>query len=178
MRARGAAALFVLTALMGCATKPAMRISSDHSPTANWSAYHTYAWRTVSAVPGRAPRGQADLLDWRIRNDVDGQLAVKGYTQIRSGRPDFWIDYHLDQKEKTTDTIGDYVRYRQGGGKEGPSEAYVFGYQEASLILEIVDARTQLLVWRASASAVASSDRSGDKVKEAVDAMLQRFPPR
>jgi len=170
-------AALILAALSGCNPQAAIRIQADHSPTVNWSTYRTYAWRSAALATGRAPRDQREILDWRIRNQVETQLAAKGYVQTPSSRPDFLIDYRIEEKEKNTDSIGDYIRYRQSGGEAGPSEAYVFGYQEGSLILEIIDAQTQQLVWRASASAVVTSDQSDAKLKEAVQAMLQQFPP-
>src|SRR5262249_31705173 len=106
------------------------------------------------------------------------QLAAKGYDKGPSGQADFLIDYHLERATRTTDSIGDYIRYRNSGGEMGPDQSFVFGYEEGTLIVEVFDAQTRELAWRASASAFVHPDQQSEKLTNAVRKMMQRFPQR
>jgi hypothetical protein len=167
----------ILLVLSGC-SRDEIRVVSDHSPMLDWATYRTYAWLATGQGIGGIPPRQQEILDWRIRNAVDSQMAAKGYVRTASGQPDFRMQYRIEQKEKTADTIGDYILYREQGGRQGPGEAYVFGYDEGSLVLEIKDGQTQQLMWRAAASAVIVGDKSDTRVKLAVQGMLESVPPQ
>jgi len=169
----------LLAALAGCAGKPALRVSAERSAAVDFSAYRTYRW--VSAPPevtlghSRTPR---ELLDWRIRNGIEGQLAARGYQQVPSGNADIVVAYHLDIRETNTESVRDYIDYRQSGGQEGMQEAYVFGYQEGTLVIEAVDGATRRLVWHSAAGPLLNPEAEQDRVREAVQRMMERFPAR
>jgi hypothetical protein len=171
-------AAVLLAALVGCASTPALRVSAERSAAADFSSYRTYRW--ASAPPEvsleRALSGR-DLLDWRIRNGIESQLATRGYQQVQSGTADIIVAYHLDLREKNTSSVGDYITYRQSGGQEGPQEAYVFGYQEGTLVIEAVDGVTRRLVWRSAAGPLLNPEVQQGKVRDAVQRMMERFPP-
>ena len=173
---RRLAVTLVLATVAGCSGT--MRIESEHSPTASFFRYRTYDWMPESpSQPRRLPRGPGDLRDGRIRAVVETQLAAKGYSRTTDA-PDFLVDYRVTRKEKSTESIGDFIKYRESGGQEGLSEAYVFGYEEATLTLEIFDAATKQRVWRAAATtANANPDKQEQVVAEAVQRLLERFPP-
>ncbi len=168
-----------LAVLVGCASKKVdpIRVSYESSPALDAAVYRTYAWRSAALERGSEDaRDSALLSDWRVRNAVDRQLAAKGYEKRPSGGVDFLVDYSIAVTDKNTQTISDYMNYRDRGGALGPQEAYVFGYQEGSLIIEIVDAKTRELVWRASGTAVANLRDNTVLMERAVGRMLQRFP--
>ena len=109
--------------------------------------------------------------------NIETELAAKGFV-LSPDNPDFFIDYRLTLAEKSTDTIQDFIKYRESGGQSTVQEAYVFGYDEVKLILEIFDAEVDKLVWRASAiMADANTDKQERLVPEAVHRMLEKFPP-
>jgi uncharacterized protein DUF4136 len=176
-------ALLVLLA-SGCAPKspPAMPVEAESSPLLSASTYRTFDWLTeplgdpIGGVPS-----EATLFDWRVRNAVDAQLGAKGYTRRTSEKADFLITYHTAAQTRTTDSVRDYMDYRERGGTEDPQETYAFGYTESTLILEVYDAQTRQLMWRAAAKAVVNDprdERSEARTTEAVRRMLQRFPSR
>jgi hypothetical protein len=168
--------LFLLL-LGGCAPPPVrVHIDAEASPTANFAGYRTYAWLT-EALSQSVGQAAGDTLTWRIRNGVDAELAGKGYVK-QSGRADVLVDYHLVQREMTTDSFKDYLAYRQRGGQAEIQEAYVTGYVEGSLVLEFFDARSQQLVWRGTATAVVNPDPQPDKLQESIRRLLERFPSR
>src|SRR5262249_56506770 len=86
------------------------------------------------------------------------KLGEKGYTRSTSGKPDFLIGYHTIDHNRIIDSVHDYMDYRDRGGTDDPQDAYAFGYIERTLMLEVYDAPSQQLLWRASASAVVNDD--------------------
>ena len=174
-------ATLLLAMLSGCTSRKVevIRITSESSPSLDVSGYRTYRWR--SAAPERTggdARDSAALSDWRLRNAVERQLAAKGYEKRPTGTVDFFVDYDIAVTDKSTESIQDYMSYRDRGGTLGPQEAFVFGYPAGSLTLEIVDGGTGQLVWRGSGEAVANLRDNGALMEEAVRKMLQRFPTR
>jgi hypothetical protein len=168
-----------LAALVGCASKPALRVSAERSAATDFAAYRTYRWASAAPeVDLERARSGRELLDWRIRNGIENQLAARGYEQVQSGKADLIVAYHLDLREKNTGSVGDYIRYRESGGEEGMQEAYVFGYQEGTLVIEAVDGATRRLVWHSAAAPLLNPDVQQDRVRDAVQRMMERFPAR
>ena len=169
--------LLALATLAACASEIPLRIEAERSPTADFYTYRTYAWMFPPLQEtAQRPRGGRALLDWRIRSAVDRQLSARGFEKASSGRPDLLIDYHIELREKNTETFSDYLAYRKSGGQEWLTEAYVFGYQEGTLTIEIDDAATRHLLWRASATGLVEPERQEERVNAAVQRMFERFP--
>jgi len=167
----------LLSLVVGCASKPTLHVSAERSTATDFSAYRTYAWANPPAEPSvEQPRTGRDLMDWQIRTIIENQLTAKGYDEVSSGRADLVITYHLDVREGHTESVQDFIAYRESGGDEGMQEAYVYGYQKGTFIIEAIDAATRRLVWRGSAGAVINPERQPDRVREAVLRVMERFP--
>ena len=163
--------------ILGCASKPKLHVSAERSAATDFSAYRIYSWANPPAEPSlEQPRTGRDLLDWQIRTIIENQLTAKGYDEVSSGRADLIITYHLDVREGHVDSVQDFFAYRDSGGDEGMQEAYVYGYQKGTVIIEAIDATTRRLVWRGSAGAVINPERQPDRVREAVLRLMERFP--
>jgi uncharacterized protein DUF4136 len=170
-------ALLLGAIVVGCAKKPTLHVSAERSTATDFSAYRTYTWANPPPEPSlERPRTGRDLMDWRIRTIIENQLAAKGYDEVSSGQADLVITYHLDLHDAHTDSVQDYIAYRESGGDEGMQEAYVYGYQTGTFIIEVIDAATRRLVWRGSAGAVINPERQPDRVREAVLRLMERFP--
>ncbi len=171
-RVIGALALAVLA---GCGT---VRVEAQHDPTANFSAYRTYGWKGGSMELATGSEEERTALDRRIRIAIERQLAAQGFQKSAAGTPDFLVGYHATVREVTVSTFQDFYRYRQAGGSGGPQEAYVYGYEEGSLVLDIVEPTRQHLLWRGSASVAIDPMQRKERFAEAVRQALERFPPR
>lgn len=168
---------FLTATLPGCAGNK-MVIRSELDPAANVATYRTFAWLPVPpGIPGE-PRQDNIVLDRDIRATVDQSLIGKGYLKASSGTPDFLIGYRADIREKQVNSIRDYYEYRQAGGKDAVTDAYVFGHEEGALILDVVDGRSRQLVWRASATAVVDPAQRKTRIEDALRRMLAEFPSR
>lgn len=184
--------MLLIVVLSGCST---MTVNSDYDPSESFKGLRTYDWIPGGRKPTGDPRiDDNTLLDTRVRNAVDRELAAKGFRRLTDGQPDFWVVYHvtLDKKTDIT-TLNSYYGYGPGWGYGygypyrpygwgGPPETYVYQYEEGTLLLDIVEPETRKLIWRGHATdEVQFSDSPGkreEQVNEAVRRILALFPPK
>jgi hypothetical protein len=165
------------TLLGACAASTGIDVHSEHDPSAQFNGFRTYAWVSGDKQPVGVQDARA-LLDWRVRTAVAAELSAKGYVEQPGSSPDFLVDYRVVRKGKEIKSFSDYFRYRNSGGGRDITEVYVRGYQQGSLVLEVVEPRNRRLLWYATASAVINSEKQEERVRQAVNEMLKRFPPR
>jgi hypothetical protein len=130
--------------------------------------------RTARVDPNQV---QIADLDARVRAAVDANLSLKGYLQRPLSVPDFLVGYQTTTQYKTAESIQEFYAYRNAGGDQGPQEVFGRGFEEASLLLELIDARTRQILWWASAASVIGERTSSDRVPEAVRLLLEKLPP-
>jgi hypothetical protein len=177
MRAVGL--MSILGLLAACSP---IQVQTDHDPAANFSALRTYAWLQKTADAPRDPRIDNDLLDSRVHAAVNDELDRKGYREAAEN-PDFRVTYHVMVQNKF-DVQSFPVYYGYGFGRVGAAggDVRVSEYEQGTLILDVVDSRTNDLVWRGSAQARIVPDRTPQErtklIRDAVREMLERFPPR
>jgi hypothetical protein len=173
--------LIMAFTLLGCS---AMEIRTDYMPAAleNMAQYRTYA--VLPNPKGGDPRVHNEIVAARVMSAVDRELTGGGYEKDLSGTPDFLIGYHaaLDGKLDVT-TTNEYYGYGYGDWYNSwRHETVVREYTEGTLILDIVDARSNSLVWRGQAQAEVISSASPEtrqkRIDEAVRRILERFPPK
>ena len=163
--------------LGGCATQ--IRVQSDFDPQANFSGLQTYEW-LPDLKPSNDPRLDNKLFDRRVRGAVDQQLAAKGYRRVDGDSPSFRVAYHAALQRQTqavNDPIGSYT-YRWWGGL--PATA-TYLYDEGTILLDVINPRTNVLMWRGFATATidykASPKERGERIDRAVQSLLEKFPP-
>jgi hypothetical protein len=172
-------ALAALT--LACST---VDVSSDYDPGADFSALRSWAW-VPQAVPARDEgdaRTRDPLVQSRIRTAVEAVLGARHFTQIRSGRPDFYVTYHLaiDQGldvRTTFDGISPGAYAAWGGERSATIEPYDIG----TLLIDIADARGTL-VWRGKAQSrlqdIKNPEDRERRILDVVTQVLDRFPPQ
>lgn len=174
-----------LAVSLGCST---IEVSYDYDSDANFGAYRTYAW--LSEPPkltgdARAALERNSLLDKRIKTAVNEQMPGKGLT-LTDDSPDLLVVYHTgveDQVQVTDWGYGYGGPYRRPYGRGyGPRDVSVTKYRLGTLILDFVDASTQVMVFRATARKVLASDPTPQQIEETLNAavtkMLEEYPPR
>ena len=156
-------------------------VMTDHDPSADFGALHTYAWRTGPQTGVGDPRFDSPLIDKRVRAAVDRMLASKGYRMAAPGSSaDFVVGYEAVIREKTSvQTINRWSGYRAGGW--GGSQTYTYDYDEGTLLIDVSNPATKELLWRGSATGVvdpqASPEKREQRINDAVERMLADFPP-
>jgi hypothetical protein len=177
VRTHRIAAVALLLAV-ACAT---FHVESDWDPEADFSTLRTWDWLDQAEQEPGHPLLRSPLLHERIRRAVEDELVRRGHPKATGGRPDFRVGYHLSLEQKLdVYTIDRTYGYGRFGAWTYP-ETHVNEYQEGTLILDVVDARRGKLAWRGWASRPVyeqpSPEESERNAREAVAAILEKFPP-
>lgn len=169
-----ALAAWALT-LTACAST--MNVSSHVDRGVNFARYQTFDWGPADALPTGDSRLDANpFFKDHLQGEVEKQLTARGFTIAGrgSGTPDLLIHYHANISERI-DVAGVDRDYGYGGTARS--------YEAGTIVLDVVDARTQQVIWRgwaqeAVAGMLASDDVMAGKIEEAVTRMLARLPAR
>ncbi len=180
-------------ALAGCVS---MRVQTDYDQDAAFGGLRTY--ELVDVTPGAGGDAGGDpvfdnpLVERRIRDYVDAGLASMGYEKPISGAPDFRVSYRMVAREAVQTYYGYGGLYggrgfghgfghgRHGGfGGYGPY--YSRDVVKCILVLDVVDSRSNELIWRGWARWIVSANPSpkqlGEDLNKAVLRILDEFPP-
>ena len=152
----------------------AQEVKTDYDRAANFSQYKTYSWEKVQTPD--------PLWVDRIKAAVNTVLAAKGWTQAESGGDISIIAMEINRNHQTLNTFYDDFgggwRWRGFGGfgeSTTTSETYTVG----TLVVDLFDAKTKMLVWRGVSSDMLSdkSDKNIKNLDKGVQKMFQHFPP-
>ena len=171
--------LFVAIVLLivGCAT---VSIQTDHDPNADFSKYKTWDF----------PANVDDFAVNVIRNNpivhremlriLEETMVTKGYVKT-VGKPDMFVVYQVttDQKQSVTTYSGGYYGwgyYGWGGGYT--TTVRVDEYTQGTLIIDLVDAEEEELLWRGWATGTLEDRPEIKRLEDVVKGMLAQFPPK
>lgn len=155
-----------------------MKVSSDYDRSVNFNDYKTFAFTKESQqLPAN------DLVKNRILNAIASNLKSKGLTE--SENPDMLIDLGLKTKEKKDyqstnyDLSGYYGRRWRIGTRIGTTNTREINYTEGTLVINLVDAKKNQLLWMGSGTGVVT-DKSiqEENVIAGVNKILAGFPPK
>ena len=156
--------LLPVLALMACASA---QVSSEYDKTADLSRYRTYAWITGTQAAN-------PLIEQRIKSAVDQQLAARGLKRVKES-PDLQVATHAStrvEQQVNTESLG--YGYAEAGWSG--NMVNVRNVDVGTLLLDLVDASSQQLVWRGMATAVVGHTMSQEKMDKTVGKMLSSFP--
>ncbi|HSR65611.1 MAG TPA: DUF4136 domain-containing protein [Xanthomonadaceae bacterium] len=162
--------------LAACASTP--MVQTDHDPAVQFAQYHTYSWR-------EKPQDGPALLMQRIVDDIDAQLAAKGWQQVPEGG-DVAIAAHVATHERhRVDTFYDAPMWG-GWGWHGPwgwdtgfAHSSTTTYTVGTLVVDMFDAKTRRAIWSgvAEGTVPSSPQQVNQKLDQAVAKMFAGFPP-
>lgn len=165
-----------LFATAGCAST--MTVSSHVERGLDLSKYKTWDWGPADALPaGDSRLDKNSSFHDQVQGAVEKQMAAKGLTRPASGPFDLLLHYHASVSQRMN--VGAIDRghgYCQGGDCLGD----VLEYEAGTLVLDIVDARTNKVIWRGWAQdsfdrALDNDDRLSRTINEAVPRILKSF---
>src|ERR1700751_3392847 len=97
--------------LFGGAASLNAQVNTDYDHSANFASYKTYSWIKVQSGDS--------LWDGRIQQDVDAQLAAKGWTKVDSNGDAAVSAFRSTQDQQSLETFyngfGGGWRWRGGG---------------------------------------------------------------
>jgi hypothetical protein len=149
-------------------------VSYDYDRKVDFIKLLSYRWLPV---PEKADISSLDVN--RIKKAVNNELNTRGL-RMRLDNPDFLIAEHLIKKDNVdiTNWGYGYGLYRRNRGYH---DITVYQYEEVTLILDFIDAKSKSLIWRGTAKTGLENARTPEKrdllINDAVQKILHNFPP-
>jgi hypothetical protein len=177
---RLSSALLAMAVLTGCA---GYQVRYDYDVTATFSRYKTFDYYTSKKGTG----GTTSLMDTRVRTDLEKELEAKGYRMETKADPDFLVTYYpivRQRRYRTTTHVGWGWGwgYRPFYGRMGTSVSEVHTYKEGTIVIEMVDFKTNRLIWQGAAEGALTGldnpEDANEVVARAVHDILAKFPPK
>lgn len=185
--------------LFGLLSSCSSSVNVQQKPGIDFSQYRTYDWAKtdVKSADSQNPIYKSSLNDEIIQSAISSEMAKRGIRPVQgNAEPDFYLTYHLYIEEAERAVANPpapgyafpyAMSYR---GRFIPinysywytSPFYNTGYrtetyQEGTMILDIVDARSKNLVWRGSvADPVGNPARIGEEFAKSAKDILDKFP--
>jgi hypothetical protein len=159
--------------LLACGT--ATRVNYDYDQSYDFTGLKRWDWMADPAQGGAAAVARSPLVDARIRAAIERELAAKGYARDEgAGDVDFHVAF-LGGTDEKVDLTTTYYGYRW---RVPVTEARQ--YTEGTLIVDVVDAERNELVWRGTGAAevhAGDPDEVTKQVDQVVMEILKDFPP-
>jgi Domain of unknown function (DUF4136) len=174
----------VALALSSCAT---LQVGSDYDRHVDFSKY-----RTFSLMQRQHRETHNPLVVQRTEDDITQALISKGYQHASDpGTADFAVDFTIGSRERTD--INSYPQPYAAGGWAGwgwgpgwwggpywGNTIDVRQVREGTLSIDAFDAQTHRPIWHGWAQKDLSRgdiEQSEQPIREAVQAVLAKFPP-
>jgi len=173
---RLATAALLALATTGCAT---MRVAAHVERNVNFSQFRTWNWGVPDGLPTGDPRlDNNPMFELQLRSAVEHQLAGKGYVRTPlAGPPDLRARYHVNFS-RTVEIAGGAA---SPGSCSRDCEPDAYAYQLGTLAVDLVDARTNKVVWSGWSrdnmeGVIDNQDRMEREIDRVVAAMFERIP--
>jgi hypothetical protein len=172
-----AAVVIVACAIAGCAP---IRVSSHVDRERDFTRYRTFDWGPADALPAGDARLERDaFFQDHIQGAIERNMAARGFERAAATvEPDVRVHFHA-----VIDRRLDVNRLDSQSGYCGGNDcqAGVSEYEEGTLVIDVIDARTNRLVWRGWAQdsvegVLENQDRLARKIEDAVRLMFMRLP--
>jgi Domain of unknown function (DUF4136) len=166
----------ILPLIWSCSDQ--IRVKTDYDRESTFAQYKTYGWLEKKDIETKNnPLIYNELTDKRIKKAVEIFFPSRGLTPANEN-PDLRIHYHIVVDNKASlhpEPYGyNYSPYWQR------SRMDVYQYREGTLILDLMDPKSNNLVWRGWATDVMEMDEidlSEVKINNAVAKILSEYPP-
>jgi len=136
--------LFIVAAALaaGCAT---LTVSSHIERNVNFTDFVTYDWGPPDNLPVGDPRldNNPFFVDY-LQGAVEKELAKRGYERALTGQPDLLVHYHVSVSEQ----VDVYDADVKNGYCYANCQPRVVEYEQGTLVVDIVNVKTNKIVWR------------------------------
>ena len=161
--------------LVGAALSACAGISTDseYDPAVDFSAYSTFAQAPPPEGRPKGLPGWSSITDRLVQREIAEDLEQKGFRSAPRESADLMVAFTVSG-EPRTDVWGN-----PGWGWAGGGTVTTSHYVRGVLAIDIYERRRQKLVWRGWATKdVFAEDSRADRVEQAVQAVLEQFPPQ
>jgi len=170
---RALLALAVAT-VVGCG----VRVAVEGDPAARHPEWKAWSWLA------RPPVARGDIeyaaIDERVRTAFEREMKTRGFHHVERERPDFIVTYYAAVAKPIDPKQLDYAAGNPPSERAGVNDAGV--YEQGTLIVDLLDAKTGRLAWRGAGrhvfDAKQTPDERRDRIDEAVAAVVGEFAQR
>jgi hypothetical protein len=163
---------FALCAMMVCLTSVVavgQQVSVNYNHSQSFSGFHTYAWGS-----NNANQVQNSILAQVAQQDIEAALQAKGLQKVQeSQNPDLIVLASGGMRQQTSYSAWGMRGIGGGMGGITPQQNV-----EATLIVDLHDAKGQSLIWRGIAQDTLSNngDKNQKMVQSAISKMFKQWP--
>jgi hypothetical protein len=157
----------------GCSSS--LRLSTDYDSEADFSEFSTFDWAD------QAQDWPESFFDSALRGAVNRELEAVGLSQ-NADNPNLLVITHTNVREVISGATVTHWNHGwgwyAGWGGMGTSTMQVHQHTEGTLVLDLVDASRNQLVWRGVAEKAIRDVRSTrEQLQPIINSLLQDFPP-
>ncbi len=156
--------LIVFVLLAGCSS---IKVEHNYDDTIDFHEAETQVEGTL------APRVAVARV---VKDEIENELIADGYRKA-TDNPDFLVAFHVSVIDPVSASYnpGRYSAWGQGA-------PMIKTVSVGTLVVDIIDAGSNELVWRGTASGGVErggdSDKAAEKIHDAVHKIMAKFPPR
>jgi hypothetical protein len=162
-------AVLALAVCLVATTAVAQQVSVNYNHQANFSQYHTYAWGS-----NNKNQIQNSILAQVAQQDINTAMQGKGLQMVQeSQNPDLILVATGGEREQTSYSA--WGMRGIGGGMGGISPEQNV---EATMIVNLYEAKTQSLIWRGIAQDTLNNNgnKNQEMVQKAIQKMFKQWP--
>lgn len=163
---------FALCAMLVCLTSTiafGQQVSVNYNHSQSFSQFHTYAWGA-----NNANQIQNSILAQVAQQDIDSAMQGKGLQKVQeSQHPDLILTASGGMRQQTSYSAWGMRGIGGGMGGITPEQSV-----EATLIVDLYNAKSQSLVWRGIGQDTLSNNGNKNQqlVSKAVQKMFKQWP--
>jgi len=173
----------LIAALFMFSCGPSLKVTSDYDKSIDFQQYKSFS---LDKSNDSARQSVSSFNQERITNAVRSEMIKKSFQE--SSSPDLIVHTAVIMKDMQSVTAntnyygyGGYYRpYGWGGGMSTAHTTYdVQNYKDGSLIIDVVDTKTQKLVWEGVGNKqIDKPSKDLDKaISDAIASIMESFPP-
>ena len=154
---------------------------SDYTKSFPLQTLKTYAFKDQRRI-SRDPLANNAIWAGNVKDAIRRDLGQQGMVEATTGTPDFFIAFYLGLRDRYDMSYIDYgmpvfrrgYRYGWWGWPRG-YDAWAIPYTQSTVIVDVIDARTNQLVWRGHDVDTLNTDHPDRTLTKAVNNVLDRF---
>ena len=168
-------AVGMMVMLGGSSVRAATR--SDYTKSFPLQTLKTFAFKDQHRI-SRDPLANNAIWANDLKDAIRKDLAEHGYAET-GGRPDFYIAFYVGLQDRYDASVMDYrvpmFHHRGWWGWPGGYDVWPVPYTESTLIIDVIDAKTNQLVWRGYDSDALNSGNPEKTLDSAADHIVSRL---
>lgn len=178
--------LLLVTLVLALASCRTFDVRSDWDAGVNFERLTHFYLVDPPEAEWANPFADNTLLRKRIRRATRSVLTDAGYVEAPTrGEADFVVTYQVLVEERlrvdgASSTVGTDMRRGGLGMGSAVSTTSVSGYQESTLLIDVLDPESNNLIWRGWGTGIVRTrdrNRGEARLMDGVRAILKAFPP-